>query len=145
MRTRTCAALSCLVILSALVLGGCAKKANQSPSATGAGTTASVNVTADAEKPVAEVQTQAQKMSVADLRATALQYKQAIAEQQTNLQKLVAQVKEIPLAEALGEKAKSLKTEAQKIESSLKALTERFQVYVNQLKEKGGDVSGLTS
>jgi len=144
MRVHTCVALSCLAILAALALMGCPKKANQSPSAPSTGTTAGAGVTADAEKPLADVQAQAQKMSTADLRATALQYKQAITLKQEDLQKLLAQVKEMPLTEALGEKAKSLKNEAQKIESHLKALTERFQVYFNQLKEKGGDVSGLT-
>jgi hypothetical protein len=84
-------------------------------------------------------------MSVADLRAIAVQYKQAISLKQEDLQKLLAQVKEIPIAEALSEKAKTLKTEVQKIESTVKALTERFQIYYNKLKEKGGDLSGLVS
>ena len=102
-----------------------------------------MNVTADVEKPVPEVQTQAQTMSVADLRATALQYAQTISLKREDLQKVLAKVKELPITEAMGEKAKALKTEVQKIESSVKALTERFQVYYNNLKEKGGDVSGL--
>ena len=46
-------------------------------------------------------------------------------------------------AVALSEKAKTLKTEVQKIESTIKNLTDRFQVYYNKLKEKGGDLSGL--
>jgi predicted nucleic acid-binding Zn-ribbon protein len=103
-----------------------------------------VNIAADTEKPVAEVQTQAQTMSVVDLRATALEYVQAISVKREDLQKLLAQVKEIPVAEALSEKAKTLKAEVQKIESSIKDLTDRFQVYYNQLKEKGGDLSDLT-
>ena len=103
-----------------------------------------MNIAADTEKPVAEVQTQAQTMSVADLRATALEYVQAISVKREDLQKLLAQVKEIPVAEALSEKAKTLKAEVQKIESSIKDLTDRFQVYYNQLKEKGGDLSDLT-
>jgi uncharacterized coiled-coil DUF342 family protein len=61
-----------------------------------------------------------------------------------DLQKVWAQVKEIPITEALGDKAKTLKTEAEKITSTIKALTDRFQVYYNKLKEKGGDLSGLT-
>ncbi len=103
-----------------------------------------MNVTADVEKPVAEVQTQAQTMSVADLRATAVQYAQAISVKKEDLQKVLAQVKELPLAEALSEKAKTLKAEAEKIQASLKDLTDRFQVYYNKLKEKGGNLSGLT-
>ncbi len=146
MRVRTCAILSCLVAVSGLALIGCGKKTDKSPSASApqasAGT--AVNVTADVEKPVPEVQTQAQTMSVADLRATALQYVQAISVKKEDLQKVLAQVKEIPLAEALSEKAKTLKAEVQKIQTSIKDLTDRFQVYYNKLKEKGGDLSGLT-
>ena len=145
MRIRTYVTLSCLAVLSGLALMGCVKKVDKSSSTTQTGTAAGGNVTADAEKPMADVQAQAQTMSVADLRSTALQYKQAISLQQDDLQKVMAQVKEIPLTEALGEKAKSLKAEVQKIESTIKALTERFQVYYNKLKEKGGDLSGLTS
>jgi hypothetical protein len=146
MRVRTFVVLSCLVALVGLASVGCAKKTDKSasPSAppTSAGT--SVNVTADAGKPVAEVQTQAQTMSVADLRATALQYVQAISVKKEDLQKVMAQVKELPLTEALSEKAKTLKAEVQKIETTVKDLTERFQVYYNKLKEQGGDLSGLT-
>ena len=145
MRIRACVILSCLVALSGPALVGCAKKADKSAGSsapqTGAGT--AVNVTADVEKPVAEVQTQAQTMSVADLRATAVQYAQAVSIKKEDLQKVLAQVKALPLTEALSEKAKTLNAEAQKIEASLKILTDRFQVYYNKLKEKGGDLSGL--
>ena len=146
MRVRTCAILSCLVALSGLALVGCAKKTNKSTGSSAPQTSAgtAVNVTADVEKPVAEVQTQAQTMSVADLRATAVQYAQAISIKKEDLQKVLAQVKELPLAEALSEKAKTLKAQAQKIEASIKDLTDRFQVYYSKLKEKGGDLSGLT-
>jgi hypothetical protein len=145
MTVRTFVVLSYLVALVGLALGGCAKKTDKSatPSAAPTSTGTAVNVTVDVEKPVPEVQTQAQTMSVADLRATALQYAQAISVKKEDLQKVMAQVKEIPLAEALSEKAKTLKAEVQKIEASLKDLTDRFQVYYSKLKEKGGDLSGL--
>jgi formiminotetrahydrofolate cyclodeaminase len=144
MSVRTYLTFSCLIAVSGLAIVGCAKKGEKAPPARTTAPAASVTVTADAEKPLADVQAQAQTMSVADLRSTAVQYQQAISAKQVDLQKVLAQVKEIPITEALGEKAKTLKTEAQKIESSVKALTERFQVYYNKLKEKGGDLSGLT-
>ncbi len=166
MNARTYVMLSCLVALAGAVMVGCAKKtdqrppaaktkadqvpsapqtsADQSPSAPQASSEVSPEVAADLEKPVPEVQTKVQTMSVADLKARALQYVQAISVKKEDLQKVLAQVKEIPLAEALSEKAKTLKAEAQKIQTSIKGLTDRFQVYYNKLKEKGGDLSGLT-
>ena len=150
MSIRTYMTLFCLAALAGLTLAGCGKKPEKSagPSApptaaqTGGGT--AVNVTADVEKPVPEVEKQAQTMSVPDLRATAAQYAQAISVKKDDLQKVLDQVKALPLAEALSEKARNLKAEAQKIQTSIKDLTDRFQVYYNKLKEKGGDLSGLT-
>jgi len=45
----------------------------------------------------------------------------------------------------LGQEAKTLKTNVQNLQTSLKALKDRFQVYYEALKKKGGDLSGLTS
>ena len=143
MSVRTYLTLSCLIAVSGIVLVGCAKKVDKAPPAKTTTTEAAATVPADVEKPITEVQAQAQTMSVADLRSTAVQYQQAISAKQVDLQKVWAQVKEIPITEALGEKAKTLKAEALKIESTVKALTDRFQVYYNKLKEKGGDLSGL--
>jgi hypothetical protein len=97
----------------------------------------------DAQKPIAEVQTQAQTMNVESLKATALAYKNAIVAKQADVEKLVAKVKEIPVTEALGEQAKTLKADLANLETNLKALKDRFQVYYDAAKQKGGDVSGL--
>lgn len=95
------------------------------------------------DKSVSEIQAQAQAMSVDNLKATALKYKEAILAKQAELEKLAAKVKEIPLAQALGDEAKTLKTDLAAVETSLKALKERFQVYYSALKEKGADLSAL--
>jgi uncharacterized lipoprotein YehR (DUF1307 family) len=99
---------------------------------------------ADAGKPMEQVKTEAEKMSTSDLRSTAMAYKDAITAKKGELETLVAKLKAIPLAEKLGEKAKSLNAEIGKVNESITALTERFRVYFDKLKEKGGDVSGLT-
>ena len=39
--------------------------------------------------------------------------------------------------------AKALKTEMDNINKSVSALKERLQIYLDKLKEKGGDLSGL--
>jgi len=84
-------------------------------------------------------------MSVENLRAMALKYKEAILAKQTEIQKVADKLKEIPVADALGQEAKQLKTDLQNLETSLKALKDRFQVYYDTLKTKGGDLSGLTA
>jgi len=43
----------------------------------------------------------------------------------------------------LGDEAKELKTEIEALNKSVSALKERFQVYYDKLKEKGGNLSGL--
>ena len=48
------------------------------------------------------------------------------------------------IAEMLGDEAKGLKAEVDTLTKSVSALKERFQVYYDKLKEKGGDLSGLT-
>ena len=53
------------------------------------------------------------------------------------------QIKAIPITEALGEEAKSLKADLEELNSSLKALKERFDVYYNKLVELKADVSSL--
>jgi flagellar capping protein FliD len=43
----------------------------------------------------------------------------------------------------MGEEAKQLKSDLDDLNQSISALQERFEVYYNQLKEQGGDLSGL--
>jgi hypothetical protein len=135
--------VSCLVILSLLMTVGCSKKTEEqkTTSITGAMTQAP---SVDTEKPIGEVQAQADTMSVDNLRATALKYKEAILQKQSEIEKLAAKIKEIPIAEALGQEAKTLKTDLQNVETALKDLKDHFQVYYDTLKKKGGDLSGLT-
>ena len=98
---------------------------------------------ADENKPMTQVQAEAEKMNVEQLKAAAVQYKNAIAAKKAELDKVAAKLKAIPVTEQLGEKAKTLQADVANIGKSVNALTERFQVYYNKLKEKGGDVSGL--
>ncbi|MHC4159852.1 MAG: hypothetical protein ACYSSO_12320 [Planctomycetota bacterium] len=121
MRNVTIYCLVCLLILS---VAGCGKKA-------------------DENKTIGEVRAEADKMSVAELRDTALKYKDAILAKQSEIDKVVAQLKKVPITDALSEEAKGLKGEIDNLMKSTKALKERFEIYYNKLKEQGGDVSGL--
>ena len=114
----------CLFVLSSLVLCGCSKKADES-------------------MPVSEVKAEAEKMDVDQLKAMATAYKDAIAAKKGDIEKVMAQLKEIPITKMMGEEAKGLKTDIDSLNKSISALKEHFQIYYNKLKEKGGDLSGL--
>jgi len=138
MRLERTSVVSCLLAFLLLAVVGCSKEPNEAESA---GTTRVETV--DAEKPISDVQAEAETMSNEDLKATALKYKDAILSKQDEIKDMVAKVKEIPIAEALGQEAQSLKTDLKDLESALTALKGRFQVYYDKLKEKGASLSGL--
>ena len=99
---------------------------------------------ADENKPMSDVKSEAESMSVAKLKATALAYKKAIEAKKPELEQITAKLKAIPLTEALGSEAKSLKTDIEDLNESVGALKERFGVYYDKLKELKEDVSDLT-
>jgi hypothetical protein len=98
---------------------------------------------ADEGKPLADVQADAQKMDVKQLTAMATKYKDAIVAKKADVDKVIAKIKDIPLADAMGKEAGELKKEVDALSTSVKALKERFDIYYNKLVEKGADVSGL--
>lgn len=114
----------CLLVVCFLTLAGCGKKT-------------------DENKPVSEVKAEAEGMSVEKLRSMALTYKEAITAKNGEIKKVADKLKEIPVAEMLGEEAKNIKTEVEALSKSVSDLTERFQIYYNKLKEQSGDLSGL--
>ena len=98
---------------------------------------------ADESKPIADVQAEAAKMNVEQLKAKAMAYKDALVAKTAEIEKVAAKLKEIPVTEQLGAEAKALQADIENLNKSLAALTERFQIYYNKLKEMGGDISGL--
>lgn len=113
-----------LLVLCSLVLLGCGAKA-------------------DEDKPLSEVKAEVEQMNVEKLRQMALAYEEAILGKRGEVEKLAAELKGIPVAEMLGSEAKELKAEIENLNKSISALKERFGVYYNKLKEKGGDLTGL--
>ena len=113
-----------IFVLFLLVISGCGKKA-------------------DENKPISEVQAEAAKMNVEQLRQMATSYKTALASRQAEVDKLVTKLKEIPVTQMLGEESKKLKGDIDNLTKSTSALQERFGIYYNALKEKGGNLAGL--
>jgi len=112
-----------LLALIAAALVGCGKKGG-----------------VDTTKPISEVKAEAEKMNVQQLREIALKYKNAIAEKTKEVEKLTAQIKP---TELLSNETKKIQADINNIKTSVDSLTERFKIYYNALKEKGGDTSGL--
>lgn len=124
MKTKRNVAIICLLLTFCLAMSGCGKKADES-------------------KPISEVKAEAEKMSTDDLQATAKKYMDAAVAKKGEIEKLTAKLKEIPIAQMAGDEAKKIKDDIDTVTKSLSALTERFQVYYDKLKEKGIDVSAL--
>lgn len=99
---------------------------------------------ADENKPIDEIKAEAEKMDVAGLRDMAMAYKDKIVAKKGEIEKITTELKEIPLANMLGEEAKGLKADMDSLNSSISNLNERFQIYYNKLKEMKGDTSGLS-
>jgi len=98
---------------------------------------------ADETKPVSELKAEAAQMDTKELRSAATRYKEAITAKTGELERMTAKLKEIPVTEMLGEEAKGLKAEIEDLNKSVSALRQRFDVYLQELRKKGGDTSGL--
>ncbi len=144
MKTVRYMALCCLLAVGVIAFGGCkGKKTDEGKPVSEPNSAPTVEVKADENVPVSEVKTEAETMDTGQLRTMAVTYKEAIVAKKAELEKLAAQLKEIPVTDLLGEKAKQLKTEVDNLTKSVDALKERFDVYYAKLKEKSGDLSGL--
>jgi uncharacterized protein (DUF3084 family) len=136
MKTANRIALLSLLVVCCLVFLGCSKKE-------GNGGAAPTNAGTDQSNSASQAKADADKMNVEQLRAAALKCK-ADAEAKTAETEKLAQ----ELIKALGtdnaDKRKELSAQMEKLRKSEEALCEQLKVYVEKLKEKGGDVSGLS-
>ncbi len=98
---------------------------------------------ADENKPISEVKTEAETMNVDQLRSIAMTYKDAILAKKGEMKKVAVQLKDLPVTKMLSDEAESFKTEIDNLNKSVSALNERFKVYLDKLKEKDGDLTGL--
>jgi len=97
----------------------------------------------DTTKPVGEIKAEAAKMNVAQLQATAGKYQKALESNLKEVQGVMEKLKAVPVTKMLGEEAKGLKGDIDDLSKAAGALRERLQVYVDQLKAKGADISAF--
>jgi Fe2+ transport system protein B len=126
MRIARSVTFGCLLVVWLLAITGCSKKETR----------------ADENKPIDEVKAEALKMNAEELKEMALKYKEALTAKQAELDKIAAKLDNLSVTEVV-EATKKMQPEIEKLANSLAALKERFQIYFQKLKEKGGDVTGL--
>ncbi len=131
-----------IAAMCGLLLGfvGCKKEGGGGSGSTATGTS---STKVDMTTPIDQVKSMVADMDVDALRKKAMAYKDEIMAQNKTLETLMAQLKEIPIAEQMGEEAKGLQSDIKKATDALTALKDRFQVYYDAIKEKGGDLTGL--
>jgi hypothetical protein len=123
MRTKSFMLL-CLLAAFALVAAGCGKKT-------------------DENKSISQVQAEAGKMSVEQLRTAALECKNALMAKKGELAKLEEKVKMLTSDKIISGEGQKLTANIQSAGKSIADLSEQLKIYVNKIKEKGGDISGL--
>ena len=115
-----------LVLMMALMLPltGCSKKT-------------------DTAKPVEQVRTEVQSMSIQDLEANAKAYADAILAKQGEVEKVAQEMKEIPVTQMLSDKAKGLKDQLVGMQTEVAGLAERYQIYAEKYQQLGGDMTKI--
>ena len=97
----------------------------------------------DENKPIAEIKAEAEKLDVEQLTVIATKYKDALLARQAEIKKLTDSLAKIPLTEKLGKEAQGFTADIDNLMKSVNALSERFQIYYDQIKAKGGELKDL--
>ena len=110
--------LCVLLVASLFVFTGCGKKK------------------ADPNKPVTEVQAEAEKMDAKQLQAMVDSYTEALNAKKADVEKVIAKLQKVPLTEMAGEDAKNMKADIDSVNKTIAALNERMRIYSDKLIEK---------
>lgn len=113
--------LSMALVTAGIVFAGCSSQTSR-----------------DTSRPVSEIATEAKALDVIKLKQIITQYQGLIEAKKNDIVGLQSKIKEIPMAQLLGENAQKLKNEISDVSTSLNALVERLNVYMKELKVKGG-------
>ena len=121
------ATLWSLLILISLADSGCSKKEEEEEK--------------PAAKPsfYAKVKTEAEQKEPEELRTEVMKYKEQITAKKLELEKLTTKLQTVPFEEILEEDGKRL----EELNRSISTLKKRYDVYIQELRKKGEDTSGL--
>ena len=97
----------------------------------------------DENKSVSEIKAEAEKMSIEQLTAAAMKYKNAIMAKSAEIDSVMSGLKKVPITDMLGDDAKKFKSEIDSLSNAIAPLKERLKIYYDKIKEKGGDTSAL--
>ena len=86
-----------------------------------------------------KVKTEAEQKDPNELRTEATQYKEEMAALKLELEKLRTKLQTVPFEEILEEDTKRL----EELNKSITTLKKRYDIYLQELREKGEDTSGL--
>jgi len=111
-------ALSLLMVISAALYCGCG------------------GPTVDEKKPIAEIRTEAQKMTYREIRRVAEAYGEAIQEKQEAIEDLRDELEDLEPEELVNTGAAKLKKDADTVAASISALSERQNLYTDLLYTK---------
>ena len=97
----------------------------------------------EATQSLSDIKEQVQAMSMEDLMARALKYKDAIMGHEGEVNSLMAKVKALPATAMLGDEAKQFKADIAQLTEAIKPLKERYDIYIGKLTELKADISSL--
>jgi len=151
MKTKIKGSVVCAAVIIALLAFGCEKKSEEEKLVSDVikeskeKTKETSKVVQEAQKEVTEklAEVKPQDMEVGQLRSEAMKLQEQIMSKRTDIDELTEQLKKIPVTEMLGEKAKTLKADIDKLNKIIKELTDQYNLFYNALKAKNGDLSGL--
>jgi hypothetical protein len=120
-------------VILVVLLGGCSKK---EPAVPAASKTSGGAGGIDLSAAIDDLKAAAAKMDLPQLQAKAKEYLSQITSKQEELKTLMDKFAAIPLAQKMGDEAKTLQTKIADTTGSISELTQRFKVFVDAIKEK---------
>ena len=95
------------------------------------------------EKTIEQLEKEASKMVIVDLRERAEFYAKELKAQRQEVSKITNEMKGLSVKEIFGSKGNSFKKRLWKVQDKANAFLDRYRIYVSKLLEKGADISEM--